>query len=94
MDVTNIGEFIPVSKAKTRLLALVRELDEREGAIALTRDGVPAAMLLSMDHFLGLIETIELLADGEAMRSLRRSLKQARRGEWISQGKVFGKESR
>jgi antitoxin YefM len=94
MDITNVAEFIPVSKAKSRLLALIRELDEHQGAVALTRDGVPAAMLLSMDHFLGLIETIELLADSRAMRSLRRSLKQAQRAEWVSHDKVFGKAAR
>lgn len=91
MDVTRIEEFVPVSKAKARLLALVREIEEREGAVALTREGVPAAVLLSMDHFLGLIETIEILADSESMRSLRRSLRQAGRGEWISHTEVFGK---
>jgi len=48
----------------------------------------------SMDHFFGLMETIEILADPKAMRSLRRSLKQAQRGEWISHDKVFGKAAR
>ena len=94
MDITNVEEFIPVSKAKSRLLALIRELDEHQGAVALTRDGVPAAMLLSMDHFMGLMETIEILADSQSMRSLRRSLKQAQRGEWVSHEKVFGRASR
>ena len=87
-----LGQYIPVSKAKNRLLALIRELEQHHEAIALTRDGVPTAVLLSMEHFRGLLETIEILADQKTMRSLGRSLKQAERGEWRSHDEVFGKE--
>ena len=90
---TELGQYIPVSKAKSRLLSLVRELGQRQEAIALTRDGVPAAVLLSMEHFRGLIETIEILADQKAMRSLRKSLKQSQSDEWLPHTEVFGKES-
>ena len=90
---TELGHYIPVSKAKNRLLALIRELEQHQEAIALTRDGVPAAVLLSMEHFRGLLETIEILADPKAMRSLKRSLKQVERGEWLRHSEVFAKES-
>ena len=53
---------------------------------------MPAAVLLSLKHFQGLVETIELLADPKAMRSLRRSLKQAERGEWLAHREVFAEE--
>ncbi len=90
---TELGHYIPVSKAKNRLLALIRELEQHQEAICLTRDGVPAAVLLSMEHFRGLVETIEILADPKAMRSLKRSLRQAESGEWLSHRDVFAKES-
>ncbi len=48
-----------------------------------------SALLLSMDQFEGLMETIEILSDEEAMRGLRRSLKQAEKGQWVSHGTVF-----
>jgi antitoxin YefM len=90
---TELGHYISVSKAKNRLLALIRELEQHQEAIALTRDGVPAAVLLSMELFRGLVETIEILADPKAMRSLKRSLKQAEGGEWLSHREVFAEES-
>lgn len=90
---TEVGHYIPVSKAKNRLLKLIRELEQHQEAIALTRDGVPAAVLLSMEHFRGLLETIEILADPKALRSLRRSLKQSERGEWLSPREVFDRDS-
>ncbi len=82
-----------MSKAKNRLLALIRELEQNQEAIALTRDGVSAAVLLSREHFLGLGETIEILADPKAMRSLKRSLKQVERGEWLPHSEIFAQES-
>ncbi|MFY4727999.1 type II toxin-antitoxin system Phd/YefM family antitoxin [Nitrospira sp. BLG_2] len=47
----------------------------------MTRDGVPSAVLLSMDHFEGLMETIEILSDQKSMRSLRWSLKTGRESQ-------------
>ncbi len=90
---TEVRQFIPVSKAKNRLLKLIRELELQQEAIALTRDGVPAAVLLSVEYFRGLLETIEILADPKALRSLRRSLKQAERGEWLSHPEVFDRDT-
>jgi antitoxin YefM len=89
---SNVWKYIPTSKAKIQLSDLIRELEQTNGAIALTRNGVPTAVLLSMKHYQGLMETIEILAHSKTMRSLGRSLKQAERGEWRSHGEVFGKE--
>ena len=92
-ELIELAGYIPVSKAKNHLLSLIRELEQNQEAVALTRDGVPAAVLLSVDQYRGLIETIELLADPRTMRSLKRSLKQAVDGKWLSHGEVFDKES-
>ncbi len=88
---SELAQYVPVSKAKNRLLRLVRELEERQEAIALTRGGVPTAVLLSMEQFSGLRETIEILSDRSTVRALRRSLKQATEGRWVSYRDVFGK---
>lgn len=90
----DFGQFVPVSKAKSRLLRLIREIEQRQEPVALTRDGVPAAVLLSMEQFQGLLETLEILADSKTMRGLRRSLREAEQGRWLSRDQVFGKEAR
>lgn len=86
-----IDRFVSVTEAKSRLLNLVRDLKTRQEIVAITLDGVPSAVLLSMDQFEGLMETIEILSDQKAMRSLRRSLKQAEAGRWVSHERVFGR---
>ncbi len=87
-----IDQFVSVTDAKNRLLDLIRNLAEKDEVLAITRGGVPAAVVLSPERYEGLIETIEVLGDSRAMRSLRRSLKQARKGRWMSEEDVFGKE--
>ena len=87
----HVDQYVSVTEAKNKLLELIRNLKARQEIVAITRDGVPAAVLLSMDQFEGLTETIELLSDPGAMRSLRRSLKQAKAGRWVSDEALFGR---
>ena len=47
------------------------------------------AVLLSMNKFEGLLETIEILSDEKAMRSIRKSIKEARAGNWLDFDEVF-----
>ena|SRR5437867_11894863 len=83
----HVDQFVSVTEAKRRLLNLVRDLKAKHEIVAITRDGVPLAVLLSMEQFEGLIETIEILSDQKAMRSL----KQAEGGRWVTHERVFGR---
>ena len=89
-----IDHYVSVTDAKNHLLDLLRKLKGRQEVLAITRDGVPTAVLLSMEQYNGLMETIELLGDRQAMRSIKRSLKQAAAGRWISHESVFGRNER
>lgn len=86
-----VDRFISITEAKTRLLDLVRDLKEKYDVVAITKNGAPAAVLLSMDKFEGLLETIDILSDEKVMKSFRRSLREARAGRWVSEEQVFGK---
>lgn len=88
-----IDEFVSVSEAKNKLLDLIRRVKHRQEVVAITRDGVPSAVLLSMDQFEGPMETIEIINDQKAMRRLRRSLRQAEKGQWASHEAVFGRDT-
>ena len=84
-----IKEYIPVTKAKANLLDLVRKIKDTDDTIAITKNGVPEAVLLSMHKFEGLMETIEILSDEKAMKSIRKSIKEAREGKWLDFDEVF-----
>ncbi len=87
------NQFLPVTEAKNRLLRLIREIDEKDEVLTITRGGVPVAVLLSPDHYAGLLETIEVLADRQAMQSVRRSIADAEAGRWVTaEDEVFGQD--
>ena len=78
-----IKEYIPVSKAKANLLDLVRKIKDSDDMIAITKNGMPEVVLISMDKFLGLLETMEILSDAKAMRAIRKSIREADKGIWV-----------
>lgn len=88
----HVNAYVSVTEAKNRLLDMVRRLGRSKEIVAITRGGVPAAVLLSMRQFEELTETLEILSDARAMASLRRSLKQAAQGKWTKQEDVFSRE--
>ena len=84
-----IQDYIPVTKAKSALLDLIRKIEDSHDVIAITKNGVPEAVLISMKKYKGLIETLEILSDEKAMKSIRKSIKQAQKGEWVTFDEVF-----
>ena len=79
----NIKEYIPVTKAKTNLLDLVRKIKDSDDAIAITKNGMPEVVLISMNKFQGLLETMEILSDEKAIKSIRKSIREAEKGMWV-----------
>jgi PHD/YefM family antitoxin component YafN of YafNO toxin-antitoxin module len=55
----------------------------RLGAPYLLKDGKPTIVALSFKQFESLLETIEILSDGEFMADLRSGIQPAQRGETI-----------
>jgi antitoxin YefM len=87
----DISTYIPISKAKTDLLDIIRRLESVEDAVAVTKNGVPAAVILSMEKYEGLLETLDILSDEKTMRSLRTSMRQGRQKKWLKYDEVFGR---
>ncbi len=86
-----IQEYIPVTRAKSMLLELVRKIQDSEDTIAITKNGVPEVVLISMNKYLGLLETMEILADEKAMKSIRKSIQEADKSMWVDFDEVAAK---
>lgn len=84
-----IETYIPITQAKVKLLDMVRRLHDTNDTIAITRNGVPEAVMLSMRKFEGLLETIDILADPEMMRQLKGSASAVRAGRLIDLDEAF-----
>ncbi len=76
-----MSETIPFTEAKAHLSDLVdRTVPEHERFI-LTRNGRPAAVLLSPEDLESLEETIDILQDRPLLDSIRRSRREAAEGK-------------
>ena len=68
-----IDSYIPVTKAKTKLLDMIRMIDESENTVAITKNGVPKAVLMSMEQYEAMRETMAILGDPVIMKQIRHS---------------------
>ena len=84
-----ISRYVPITKAKNDLLDLIRQIEIVDESVVVTKNGVPAAVILSMEKYAGLLETLEILSDEATAKSLRASIRQARKGKWLRSDEVF-----
>ena len=68
-----IDSYIPVTKAKTRLLDVIRTINDSEDTIAITKNGIPKAVIMSMERYEAMRETMAILGDKAMMKQIRRS---------------------
>ena len=83
-----VENFVPITQAKSKLLDMVRSVHDRDASFAITKNGVPEAVLISMKKFEGLLETIEILADQEAMIQLQDSMTDVKQGRLVDADEV------
>lgn len=84
-------KYISITNAKTRFSELIRRVEREDSTIAITKEGVPTAVIISAERFEGLLETLDILSDEKTIGSLRKSISQARKGQWIKYDEVFGR---
>jgi antitoxin YefM len=80
---------VPLSEAKTHLARLLAEVEKLGEGVTITRSGRPAGVLLSIEEYEGLLETLDILADPKLMASVRRGLRDAENGRVVSDDEVW-----
>lgn len=85
----NVDKFVPITQAKSKLLDMVRLIHDQDDTYAITKNGVPEAVLISMKKFEGLLETIEILADHDAMSQLHGSKDDVAKGRFVGVDEVL-----
>ncbi len=85
-----MARTLPLSEAKARLSQLVADLEVNEEELIITRNGRPAAVLISVDEFASWQETREVQRDPALMREIKRGLRQLAKGQRFTFEEVFG----
>ncbi len=84
---------LPLSEVKMKLSQLIEEIVSQDEQITITRNGKPAAVLISPDEFDSWHETVTIRSDAQLMKEIRRGLQSLRRTRRLySLEEVFGQE--
>lgn len=76
-----MAETVPFTDAKSHLSELIDRVVREHERFVVTRNGRPAAVLLSPDELESLEETVEILQDRQLLESIRRSRREAAEGK-------------
>jgi antitoxin YefM len=81
---------ISLSEAKARLSEIVKKVGDTRDVYTISRGGKPAGVLLSVEEYESLLETLEILSDPEALAALREARKEEKKGEFLTHEEVWG----
>ncbi len=68
-----MSETLPLSSVKAHLSELVDRVEGQHDRVVVTRNGRPAAVLISHEDLEGLEETLAALSDPDLMQQIRQS---------------------
>jgi antitoxin YefM len=68
-----MAKTLSLSEVKTRLPELVAGVQEREEEVIVTKNGRPAAILINIDEYTRLKETLDVLSDPGLMSQIAES---------------------
>ena len=84
---------LSLSEAKAKLSGLIEDVERRDEEIVITRNGRPAAVLVSPDEYESWKETLAIRADRDLMREIKTGLAafKARKARLYTLDELFGK---
>ena len=86
-----MAKTLPLSEVKTHLPELIAGVEEREEEIVVTKNGRPAAILVNVQEYARLKETLDVLGDPAMMKQIGQSETFYRNGrKGLTFEEVFG----
>ncbi len=83
-----MAKIIPFTEARARLTEVLDEVETRHEHVVITRNGRPAAVVISTEEWEALEETLEILQDDETLAALRESEQDLKAGRLFSLAEV------
>ncbi|MCH7914954.1 MAG: type II toxin-antitoxin system Phd/YefM family antitoxin [Deltaproteobacteria bacterium] len=89
-----MARVLSLSEAKAHLSSLVADLEKDDEELIITRNGRPAAVLISADEYECWRETTEIRRNRALMREIKKGLSQLDKGRRFTFEEVFGEPLR
>lgn len=87
-------KVLPLSEVKAKLSEVVDEIVTTHERVTVTRNGRPAAVLLSVDDLEAIEETVAILSDPAAVRAIEEGRAAIASGDVVSKDAVEGMRDR
>jgi len=85
-----MSKTLTLSEAKARLSELVATVERTEEELVITKNGKPAAVLISAEEFDSWKETKQIQRDPALMQEIKTGLAQLKKGKHFTFEDVFG----
>jgi prevent-host-death family protein len=85
-----MSKTLPLSEIKARLSELVATVEKTEEELVITRNGRPAAVLISAEEFESWKETRDIQRNPALLLEIKQGLGQLEKGQSFSFEEVFG----
>lgn len=82
---------ISLKNLRPKLPKIIKQIDAHLDRYVISKHGKPMAVMLSLDDFEGIIETLNEQEDKENLKNIRQGLKEARKGRTVLWKKVKAK---
>lgn len=89
-----MARVLSLSEAKAHLSRLVADLEKDEEELVITRNGRPAAVLISAEEYESWRETRLIRRNRELMNDIKKGLSQLEKGQRVTFEEVFGEPLR
>jgi prevent-host-death family protein len=86
-----MSETLPLAEIKAHLSEIVDRVEREHERVVLTRNGRPAAVIMSPDDLAALEDTLELLSDPAALEEIRAARHDVARGRVVSAERLRAK---
>lgn len=84
---------IPISKARESFTSIVDDVNKKLDEVVITVNGTPAVIMVSIDEYESLQETLDILSDKKLMKDIRqgeREIKEGKDRDWDEVKKELG----
>ena len=89
-----MGRVLSLSEAKARLSQLVAEMEKDEEELVITRNGRPAAVLISAEEYESWRESTAIKRDRALMSEIKKGLRELEKGHRFTFEEAFGEPLR
>ncbi len=83
-----MARALSISEVRNNLTRFPKRLKDDPEPVEITQRGKPVMALMSWDLFESLLETVEVMADEDAMKALRKSIRDIKEGRTYSTREV------